>query len=502
MGLVSPYFEEMSVRKLGTLALALLLGTAAPAFAAPLDLTILHTNDTHDHLTPFDTRQGKNLGGIARRAGLIAQIRKSAKRVLVVDAGDTFQGTPLFNFFFGEPDYLTMDQAGYDAVTIGNHDLDNGLANLQRQYRNRKFEMITSNLLDPKTHRSLFQPYKIFERDGLKVAVFGLMGDEALTTISKKNQEGFAFIPPYQMAQAMADELRKKADVVILLSHFGFEEDLAFASKIKGIDVIVGGHSHTKVERPKPVVNGDWKTLVVQNYQWGEFLGRLNLQVENGRVVGYDGELLPITAATPEDPMVAKTVESYQSQIEKRMAEQIGQSPKGLSSENKYLRDCELGNWTADLIRERGKAEVGIINAGGLRAPLQPGPVTVGSIFTIFPFENALVTVDLKGEVIQQILDRAAGNGTPGALQYSGLSYLAKDKRALEVRIGGRALEPQRTYRVATIDYIAQGNDRNELFTKATNYQPLGLLLREAVLEHVRSNPQVVPPAGGRIRVE
>lgn len=490
------------MRKLGTLALAWLLGTAAPAFAAPLDLTILHTNDTHDHLLPFDTRQGKELGGMARRAALIASIKQSTKRVLVLDAGDTFQGTPLFNFFSGEPDYLTMDQAGYDAVTVGNHDLDNGLANLQRQYQNRQFSMISSNLLDPKTHKPLFLPYKIFEREGLKVAVFGLMGEEALTTISTKNQEGFEFVSPSKIAQSMVDDLRKKADVVVLLSHFGFEEDLEFASKIKGIDVLVGGHSHTKLERPRPVVNGDWKTLVVQNFQWGECLGRLNLQVENGKVVGYDGELLPITSTMPEDPQVAKTVQSYQSQIEARMVVPIGTAPKGLSSENKYLRDCELGNWTADIMRERAKADLGVMNAGGLRAALQPGVVTVGSIYSIFPFENAVVTLDLAGEVIQQILDRVVANGTPGALQYSGLSFLAKDKRAIDVLIAGLPLDPKRTYRVATIDYIAQGNDRNELFTKGTNYQPLGLLLRDAVLDHVKANPEVTPPQGGRIRVE
>lgn len=490
------------MRRLGFLGLSAFLVIGAPAWATPVDLTILHTNDTHDHLKPYDTREGKDLGGIARRATLISKLRKDAQRVLVLDAGDTFQGTPLFNFFSGEPDYKTMDQAGYDATTVGNHDLDNGLENLKKQYVGRRFKIISTNVLDPETGKPIFVGTHVFERSGLKIGVFGVLGDEALLAVAEKNRRNFKFVSPYDVAQKTADSLRQQSDLVVMLSHSGLAEDLELASKVRGIDVIVGGHSHTKLEQPKEVANGAWKTLVVQGFQWGEYLGKLDLKVENGKVVSYQGRLLPITKDIADDPTVASTVAAYNDQIDRQMAVVIGQAPRGLSTEGKYVRDCELGDWTADMLRERAQADVGAMNSGGLRAALQPGAVTIGAIYTIFPFDNAVVTVDLDGATLQQILDKAARTpGKNGTLQYSGLTFRVEAGRAVDVKVGGQPLDPARSYKVATIDYIAQGNDGHQLFTRGKNYHALGLLLRDAALEAVKASPTVTPPAVGRIQV-
>lgn len=490
------------MRRLGILALATFLSLGAlPGWAEPMDLTILHTNDTHDHLAPFDTRDAKDLGGIARRATLIAQIKKTHPRVLVLDAGDTFQGTPLFNFFSGKADYDTLDQAGYDATTVGNHDLDNGLLNLEKQDAHRHFKLISTNLLDPKTGKPIFYGSQVFEREGLRVGVFGVLGDDALLAVAEKNRRGFRFVSPYAIAEKTAAELHKHADLVVMLSHSGLQEDLDLASKIKGIDVIVGGHSHTKVDHPKVVTNGDWKTLVVQAYQWGEYMGELDLKVDHGTITSFDGNLLPITRALAPDPKIEATVTRYSDQIAKRMNVVIGEAPKGLSQDDKYARDCELGDWTADLMRDRAHAEIGIMNAGGLRSPLLPGPVTVGAIFSIFPFDNALVTVDLDGSTIQQLLDRSASApGKAGALQYSGLKFRVDGAHATNVEVDGAPLDPARHYRVVTIDYLAQGNDGFTPFTKGTHYHALGMLLRDTILEAVKTHPEVLPPATGRIQ--
>lgn len=492
------------MRKLGVIGMVLAWTAATvPAWAAPVDLTILHTNDTHDHLLPYETRQGKDLGGIARRATLISQIKGQHDRVLVLDAGDTFQGTPLFNFYAGEPDYLTMDQAGYDATTVGNHDLDNGLANLKKQAAGRRFKVISTNLLDLKTGKPIFVGTHVFERGGLKVGVFGVLGFDALHAVAKQNQKDFKFVSPLKVAQETAAELRKRSDLVVMLSHSGLDEDTELAGKVKGIDVIVGGHSHTKLEHPREVVNGDWRTLVVQGFQWGEYVGKLDLKVEGGKVVSYDGKLLPVTKDIADDKTVAATVKAYNDKIEERMAVVIGDAPKGLSAEGKYKRDCELGNWTADIMREKAKAEIGIMNAGGLRAALQPGPVKVGDIFTIFPFDNALVTLDLDGATLQGFIDKAASiPGRAAQLQYSGVSFSVVGGKAVDVMVNGKPLDPKRAYKVATIDYLAQGNDGYEAFAKAKNYQPAGLVLRDVALEAVKAHPTVVPPATGRIRAE
>lgn len=489
------------MRRLGILGLAAFLMAGTPAWAGTVDLTILHTNDTHDHLKPYDTRDGKGLGGVARRATLISKLKKDAARVLVLDAGDTFQGTPLFNFFSGEPDYLTMDQAGYDATTVGNHDLDNGLENLKKQHAGRGFKVISTNVLDPKTGKPVFVGTHVFERSGLKIGVFGVLGDTALLAVAEKHRKAFKFVSPYEVAQKTADSLRKQSDLVVMLSHSGLAEDLELASKIKGIDVIVGGHSHTKLEQPKEVVNGDWKTLVVQGFQWGEYLGKLDLTIDNGKVVAYQGKLLPITKDIAEDATVAATVASYNDQIDQQMAAVIGQAPKGLSTQGKYVRDCEMGNWAADVMRAHGKADIGAMNSGGLRAALQPGAITIGAIYTIFPFDNAVVTVDLDGATIQEILDKAAATpGRNGNLQYSGLTFRVDKERAVDVKVNGQPLDPAKRYKVATIDYVAQGNDGHQLFTKGTNYRALAILLRDAALEAIKANPTVMPPALGRIQ--
>lgn len=489
------------MRRLGILGLAAFLMAGSPAWAAPIDLTILHTNDTHDHLTPYDTRDGKELGGVARRATLIAKLKKDAARVLVLDAGDTFQGTPLFNFFSGEPDYKTMDQAGYDATTIGNHDLDLGLENLKAQAAGRGFKLISTNVLDPKTGKPIFVGTHVFERQGLKIGVFGVLGDAALLAVAEKYRKDIKFVSPYAIAQKTADSLRKQSDLVVMLSHSGLAEDTDLATKVKGIDVIVGGHSHTKLEQPREVANGDWKTLVVQGFQWGEYLGKLDLKIENGKVVSYVGKLLPITKDIAEDQTVATTVAQYNDKIEKQMAVVIGNAPKGLSTEGKYVRDCELGNWAADMMRARGQADIGAMNSGGLRAALQPGDVTVGEIYTIFPFDNAVVTVDLDGQTLQEILDKAAGTpGRNGTLQYSGVTFRVEQGRAVDVMVNGQPLDLKKSYKLATIDYIAQGNDGHQLFTRGKNYKALGVLLRDAALEAIKASQTVQPPAVGRIK--
>lgn len=477
-----------------------LVGTTG-AFAAPVDLTILHTNDTHDRLLPFDSRNGKSLGGIARRAHLIKKIKAQAPGTLVLDAGDVFQGTPIYTFYLGDADYKAMDLAGYDATTVGNHELDNGLANLLKQAEGRSFKLINSNMLDH-SGQNLFLRKHIFERNGLKIGVFGVMGDDAQGAVAKKHQQDYVFVPPLEIAQTLTDELRQEADLVVMLSHSGLEEDTALAKQVKGINLIVGGHSHTKLDVPREVMNGDWRTLVVQGFQWGEYLGRLDLKVEDGQIVAYDGKLLPITRAIEEDRIVAESVESYNAKIAEEMAIVVAKAPKGLSSEGKYQGDSPLGNWTADLLKEISGTEIGIVNSGGLRASLQPGDVTVGAIYSVFPFDNAVVTLDLPGDLLQRILDTTASyHGGSGFLQFSGVSFRIEGGKAKDVTVNGKPLDPKHVYSVATIDYIAQGGDRHPLFTEGENYQGQGVFLRDAVLDYLRKNPEIKPPATGRIQV-
>lgn len=491
----------MHLKPILALATSLFLA-ASPVFAVPVNLTILHTNDTHDRLKPFDTAEQNDLAGIARRATLISELKQKSPNTLVLDAGDTFQGTPLFNFFSGAADYEAFDQAGYDATTVGNHDLDLGLPNLVKQAQGRKFALISSNLLDPATRKPIFMPFKFFERRGLKVAVFGVIGDQAYNAVAAVRRAGTTIVSPPAMTQKLVDELRPQADLVVMLSHCGLNEDLDLAKKVKGIDVIVGGHSHTLVPRPIEVMNDTWRTLVVQDYMWGEYLGKLDLTVDDRKVTAFNGELIQVKSSIKPDPRVAATVAHYDQQIAKAMAKVIGQSPTGLSTALKRERDCELGNWVTDVVKARTGVEIGAINQGAMRAPLLPGPITLERVYSIFPFDEGLVIGQVSGQLLKEILDHAARTpGRSGMMQYSGVTFGVVDGKVRDPRVNGEPLDLNRTYSIATIEYVADGNDRYELFLQVKDYRPVGINIRDAVIEEIETNSVVKNAPIGRIKL-
>ena len=244
-------------------------------------LTILHTNDTHSRIEPFpsDDSRNANLGGAARRAALIKKIREESSNVLLVDAGDVFQGTPYFNFFKGELDYKLMSAMGYEISTVGNHDFDAGLPGWLNILPLAKFPLVTANYDFSRTIlKGLFAPYKIFRKGRIKVGVFGL-GVELKGWVDPALTEETKYIEPVPVAKEMVEELRaKKCDLILCLSHLGYPSDQILASEVSGIDVIIGGHSHTFMNQPDQVVNSEgFSTLIHQVGFAGIRLGRIDL---------------------------------------------------------------------------------------------------------------------------------------------------------------------------------------------------------------------------------
>lgn len=496
-----------------TLLTALILALASPAraadnpwvpFADGPDLVILHTNDTHAHLEPYDRKELRSVGGIARRATMIRQARKQfGDKLLVLDAGDTFQGTPVFNFFKGKADYEAMDLAGYEATTVGNHDLDEGLGNLKTQIKGRSMRLISSNLVDADTRKPVFTPEWIVDRAGQRIGIFGVTGEvNAWQSIARKHREGLAILPAAETARRKVKELRDKGcKTILMLSHSGFEEDQALAAAVPGIDLILGGHSHTKVDHPKEVRCGTWTTLVAQDFQWGEYLGRIELDLApDGHVLAHNGFLVPVAGDTPEAEDVAKAVQTYTGKIAVAMSEVVGQAPRGLSADGKYERECGLGRWAADIVRQATGAEIAFLNAGGLRASINPGPVRIGDVYQVFPFENTLVTVSMTGGQLRRLLGLVARRDA-GLLYMSGGTAVLGDGKVEDFRIGGQPLQEGRAYRVATIDYLAQANDKYTTFSEATNLKEQGILLRDAIIDWVRKHPDVAEPEDIRLQV-
>ncbi|KQC33234.1 5'-nucleotidase [Nonlabens sp. YIK11] len=258
-------------------------------------ITILHTNDTHSHIEPINGGRNDGRGGVARRAALINKVRKENPNTLLLDCGDIFQGTPYFNFYGGELEIKLMSMMGYDAATIGNHDFDNGIDGLYAQLPNADFDFVISNydfsntILDGKT-----KPYKVMVKDGVRIGLFGL-GIQLEGLVSPLMYKETKYQDPLTVAQDMVIALRERehCDIVICMSHLGYQyegskiSDVSLAQQTSGIDLIIGGHTHTFLEKPELVTNAVGETVMVNQVGcYGINVGRIDFYLHKGKLAG------------------------------------------------------------------------------------------------------------------------------------------------------------------------------------------------------------------------
>jgi 5'-nucleotidase len=285
------------------------LGLSLSSFSKPnvKQITILHTNDVHSHIDPFpaDDPRNPNMGGVARRASLIETIRKESPNVLLLDAGDIFQGTPYFNYYGGELEFKLMSMMQYDASTIGNHDFDNGVDGLYAQMPFAKFEFLSANYDFKNTMMDgLVKPYKIFNKNGIKVGVFGI-GIELDGLVDKRNYKETVYNDPVETSQEMVRILKKeqKCDLIICLSHLGYNyknepntiSDLKLAALTEDIDLIIGGHTHTFLDKPTVIKNriGE-EVLVNQVGCYGINLGRIDFFLDHNKAKSSMGKSIVV----------------------------------------------------------------------------------------------------------------------------------------------------------------------------------------------------------------
>lgn len=270
-------------------------------------LTVLHTNDVHSYIDPFPPNHPKNpnLGGVARRAALIESIRKENPNVLLLDAGDIFQGTPYFNYYGGELEFKLMSMMQYDLATLGNHDFDNGIEGFYAQLPHAKFDFVSSNYNFKNTIlHGLVKPYKIFNKNGIKVGIFGL-GVALEGLVDKKNYKETIYNDPVAVAQDLSYLLKRqeKCDLVICLSHIGYEYkndptkicDLQLAARTKDIDLIIGGHTHTFLDKPTVLKNADGQDVLVNQVGcYGINLGRIDFYLDSNNAQTNTGRSISV----------------------------------------------------------------------------------------------------------------------------------------------------------------------------------------------------------------
>lgn len=288
-----------------TSALITLSGVSLSSFTTVKErkITILHTNDVHSHIDSFPENHPKNpaMGGVARRASLIEQIRKEECNVLLLDAGDIFQGTPYFNYYGGELEFKLMSMMQYDLATMGNHDFDNGIDGFYAQLPHAKFDFVSANYDFKNTIlNDIVKPYKIIIKDGIKIGIFGL-GVQLDGLVDKKLYKETVYNNPIEVAQDMTQILKeeKKCDLVICLSHLGFKykdepekpSDILLAQKTKNIDLIIGGHTHTFLDKPIIEKNSEGKDVLINQVGcFGLNLGRIDFYLSNNNEVINKGK--------------------------------------------------------------------------------------------------------------------------------------------------------------------------------------------------------------------
>ncbi|NBC57905.1 MAG: bifunctional metallophosphatase/5'-nucleotidase [Bacteroidetes bacterium] len=268
-------------------------------------ITILHTNDVHSHIDPFPQNHRKfpNRGGVSRRYSLIQQIKAKNPNTLLLDAGDAFQGTPYFNFYGGELEYKLMSKMGYQASTIGNHEFDNGIDNIAAQLQHAKFDLLNANYdLSNTSLDGLVRPYQIYEVEGISIGVFGL-GIELDGLVSKKLYKETQYLNPVEVAQDQVKILKQEhqCDLVICLSHLGYDyqsdkiSDIKLAEQTQDIDLIIGGHTHTFLDKPSKVLNQAGKITLINQVGWaGLNLGRIDFYFSHNQEQGVKDVVIKV----------------------------------------------------------------------------------------------------------------------------------------------------------------------------------------------------------------
>jgi 5'-nucleotidase/UDP-sugar diphosphatase len=459
--------------------------------------TLLYFNDLHGHLVPF-TREGDTtqVGGAARMATLVRRVREDnearGRPTLIVEGGDIFQGTPLSSVFQGEPDFKFLNSIGLDAMVLGNHEFDFGLDVLQKRISEAKFPVLAANVRWNEGGELFAQPYLLRRlSNGVRLAIFGLVTDETPETTDPVNVRDLVFEPPMLATARYMPILQNRADVIVALTHIGSQSDRKLADTFEEIDVIVGGHDQVLIQRPLL----EEEVIITQAQEYGLYLGRLDLAVDGDDVELLSDTVYPITAEIPDDPEVARMVASYTKRLDRELRRTIGELKTSLEGDREAVRrrPTNFGLLLATLMKQRGRADIGAINSGAIRSSINSGPVTLGEILQALPFANRIMTVQLSGEAVQRMLahslaERRSDNGG-GYLQLAGLSYQEGADRPTNVSVGGRPLDPSRTYTVAITDFLYRGGDGYTVFRRSgKNPRDSGALLAQVLSQHIREN--------------
>ena len=532
------------------LALCLLLAPGAAAQTGDYRLTLLYTSENHGAWEPWaPVANGPLVGGIARRASLVRQLRAQTPNLLLVDSGDIAQRSLLFTRYKGQEARDLYNAVGYDAVALGNHEFDYGPTVLLDNFvTGAQFSVLAANTdtsVEPRLAGKV-RPYTVREVGGQKVGLIGVLHEHLATSVSPAF--GVFSTDPVEAVRASVKALEAQGVTkIVVLSHLGTYsrrfglpfDDVGLAEAVDGVDIIVGGHDETlladsaglptyapRPAGPSPTVvksPGGAPVLLVNDWKWGAFLGRLDVTFDaQGVPTAWQGATLPVDDKLPDDPQVAAVYQRLSTALDEVRREVLGTVASDLPGERGDVRTREaaLGNLVADAMLDAttaDKTQVALMNGGGLRVSLRAGQVTYGDVLTVLPFGNSIYTLDLSGADLVKALENgvsALDPNNPAASggrfpQVAGLRFTADVTRLVGQRVVGveigtvqagfKPLDPAAVYRVATNDFMVSGGDGYEALTRGTKVEQTDILLAEAVANYLRAKGTLSPRVEGRI---
>ena len=434
-------------------------------FSQPKTITILHTNDMHAAFIPHEATWSKKdpkpmVGGMNELFFMSDSIKK-ATPCIMLDGGDVMTGNPITEYkyqnAFGGALFEMMNKIGYDAWCFGNHDFDATQDNLLALTKIAHCAVLSSNVVNEKNEFPLNnKPFTIIEKNGLKIGVIGVMSQFLYNLVNESNLKGIKVLSPSETVQKYIDELDSKTDLIIALTHEGTDDDSVLAEKVHGLDVIVGGHSHTRLTKPLKINN----VIIVQAGANCENLGELELTVENDKVTDYKGKLITLWQRDdrPKNDL-SKFIDSVQSVIDKDYSEVIADLKSDWRRTN---GESNIGNFICDAQKEIAHADVAFTNSHGIRKDVLAGPLTKKRLFEVLPFQNMVTTFQLTGKQLRDVVNYIVKEKP--AVQTSGIKCVYDNSKGnteiTKLEINGKNIDDSKNYICTASDFFVGEADR------------------------------------------
>ncbi|MEM6409226.1 MAG: 5'-nucleotidase C-terminal domain-containing protein [Pseudomonadota bacterium] len=511
---------------------AALLALSTGVAAADYTLHVIHINDLHSRIEPInrfdstcgaeDNAEGKCFGGVARVATKIAELRAelAGENVIVLDAGDQYQGSLMYTTYKGDVEIEFMNQIVFDAMAVGNHEFDDGDEGLAKLADGVNFPVISGNIDVSQSNilAGKVDNHVVLDVGGQKIGIVSALAVDTVETSSPS--DAVVFTDEVESLSADVATLTSEGvNKIIALTHVGLPRDREIAAAVEGLDAIVGGHSHTLMSNSEegalayPQMVG--AVPVAQAYAYSKYIGHLKLTFDDaGNVTAATGDTILLDASVEEDAGIVARVAELAGPIEAMKNRVVAGSAAEISGSRAFCRsqECAMGNLVADAMLDRVAdqgVQIAIQNGGGLRASIDAGEVTMGEVLTVLPFQNTLATFEVTGEAIVAALENGVGQVEEGAgrfPQVSGMSFtvdLSKPagERVMEVMVGGAPIDMAATYGVVSNNYVRNGGDGYSMFETAANAYDFGPDLADVVAEYMAERGDNAVALDGRIKM-